>query len=316
MIALLPYIAVQKERYSKKGLFMSIYKIDRHTVELTHADRMIFSRQHITKGEIFTYYQKVAPFMLLHVKNRILSLQRFPQGVVHEGFYQKNTPDYFPSFVKRFPLKTQEGELVNYMVCTNQAMLLYLVNQGCITFHRWLSRTDKIERPDQLIFDLDPAKKGSFAQVVWAAQLIKERLKQDKLSSFVMTTGSKGVHVVVALARRYSFEYVRAYARSIANEIVLYDSKNFTLQVSKNKRGNALYIDTLRNAYGQTAVVPFSIRAKSKPSIAMPITWQELKKIPAADHFTLKSKHLFDYIVENPWVKLYTQPALLPRFKQ
>lgn len=295
---------------------MSIYKIDRHVIALTHSDRVIFPWKHITKGDIFAYYQRVAPFMFLHIKNRILSLQRFPKGVVHEGFYQKNTPDYFPSFVKRFPLKTQEGELVNYMVCTNQAILLYLVNQGCITFHRWLSRTDKIEKPDQLIFDLDPAKKGSFAQVIWAAQLIKERLKQDKLSSFVMTTGSRGVHVVVTLVRRYSFEYVRAYAHSIANEIALYDSKKFTVQVSKKKRGNALYIDTLRNAYGQTAVVPFSIRAKNKPSIAMPVTWHELKKIPASDFFTLKSKYLFDYIVENSWDKMYTQPALLPRFKQ
>lgn len=286
--------------------------LDRHAVEFTHQERILFPKKNISKGDLLAYYQLIAPIMLVHLRDRLLSVQRFPEGASHEGFYQKDAPDYFPKWIKRVRLKTQTDEMVDYMVCNNVATLLYLVNQNTITFHRWLSRTDKIDFPDRLIFDLDPSPHTTFAQIVSTAQLLKNRLEQDRLVPFVMTTGSKGLHVVVPLRRTAHFEKVRAYAKGVAGELVAQYPKQVTLEIRKSERGKRLFIDTLRNAYGQTGVAPYSVRATDSASIALPVEWQQLSLINSAQQFTIQTitEGFKQYI--DPWKNIQSCARALP----
>ena len=133
---------------------MPYKKLDRYTVEITHLERVLFPSDGITKGDLIAYYLETAEYSLPFMKNRLLTLYRFPEGITHEGFYQKNAADYFPSWIKTMPIKKQEGGIVNYVVCNNRATLAYIANQACITPHLWLSKIDKIHNPDRMIFVL------------------------------------------------------------------------------------------------------------------------------------------------------------------
>jgi len=231
---------------------MSELKIGRRTVSVSHGDNILFFRSKITKNDLINYYLNIADFILPHMKNRPLTLQRFVDGADHPGFYQKNASDYFPGWIKTEPITKKDDGEVNYVVCNDAATLVYLVNQLTITFHTWLSRTDALNFPDRMIFDLDPSSKN-FSEIRAAARLLRNFLENDlDLDTFLMTTGSRGLHVVVPLDRDEDFDTVRSFAKDVAQVLVSRHPKKLTIEIRKAKRGKKVFIDYLRNAFGQT----------------------------------------------------------------
>ncbi len=290
---------------------MSMLKVGKYNIEITNSAKEIFPLSHITKGEIVNYYVRIADTMVPHMKNRLISMQRFPNGINHESFFQKNIGDYFPAWIKNVSVKKQTEGVVHYAVCNDAATLVYLANQLCLTPHIWLSKADKLDYPDRMIFDLDPATahdvttKKDFDSVRKTAFLIKEALEQLDLIPFVMTTGSRGVHVVVPIKRQYTFDEVRDFARDIAQLLVNEYPKELTLEVRKEKRRGRIFMDVLRNAFGQTGVAPYAIRAREGAPIATPITWQELKSPTMhAQRYTIKT--IFRRLTQrgDPWKEI------------
>lgn len=251
-------------------------KIGRYTVEITHGDKILFGKSGITKNNLVNYYQMIAPIMLPYCDDRPISMQRFPHGIEEEGFFQKNAGDYFPEWVTRIAIPKQTDELVNYVVIDKPATLIYLANQNCITPHIWLSRTDNLEKPDRMIFDLDPSDTHSFKKIQDVAKKLKKILDACELPTFCMLTGSRGAHIIVPLKRIHTFDEVRAFAHDVATLLAQTFPKLITIDLHKDKRGKRVFVDWLRNGFGSTAVAPYAVRADEGAPVAAPVTWQEL----------------------------------------
>ncbi|MGV9248290.1 non-homologous end-joining DNA ligase [Streptomyces sp. NPDC003710] len=250
----------------------------RRTLEVHRPDKVLFpgdgSGKEYTKADLVDYYLSVAPWMLPHLRGRPLMLERHPDGVRGPRFMQKNTPDHYPDWVHRVELP-KEGGTVCHTVCDDTATLVYLADQACLTLHRWLSRADRPERPDRLVFDLDPAE-DDFGQVRHAARLVGELLDELGLPSGLMTTGSRGLHIVVPLAGSHGFDEVRVFAKDLADTLAAAHPDQLTTATLKKDRGDRLYLDVQRNAYAQTAVAPFAVRALPGAPVAAPLTWDQL----------------------------------------
>jgi len=247
-----------------------------YTVELSNLEKVFFPDQEITKGDLIEYYRRTAGVMMPHVEGRPISMQRFPDGIKDSGFYQKEAPDYFPDWIDRTSIQVEEDHTKqDQVVIDNPATLVYLANQGMITPHIWLSRQDKIDYPDKLIFDLDPPG-DDFDAVRNGAQLMKEILDELGLKTYIMTTGSKGLHVVIPLDRSEDFDTVREFASDLARVMAERHPKQLTVETRKNKRQGRLFLDYLRNSYAQTSVAPYAVRAKPGAPVATPIEWDEL----------------------------------------
>ena len=267
---------------------MDVWHIGKHAIEIGKPDKILFPKSKITKGELIDYYAEIADIMLPHIKNRPISMHRFPHGIDKGGFFHKNAPDYFPSWIKRINVpkksyfakfsKSKEEGIVHYVLCNNAATLVYLANQYCITPHVWLSRVPKIELPNSMIFDLDPSRKNQFADV----------LEDLGLVPFVMTTGSRGVHVVVPIKPQKDFDTVRKFARGVAELLIAEQPTIFTTEIRKRKRHGRVFIDTLRNAFAQTCVAPYAVRAKEGAPVATPIEWKELARV-TSQKYTIKN---------------------------
>lgn len=254
-------------------------------IEITHPDKILFPRKKISKLQMIQYYDKIADKMLPYLKERPLSLHRFPNGIQEEGFYQKNAGDYFPSFIKRVEIKTEQGSNTQ-VICNNKKTLIYLANQGTIGFHTWLSKQDKLERPDKIVFDLDPSQ-NDFKKVKEAARYIRAFLKEKNIDPKLMTTGQHGLHVWYTVRRTKTFDTVREEVKEMAEELEHKHPDLLTTAVRKNKRENKIFLDYLRNAYAQTSVCPYSLRPNESAGIAMPISWEDLEKTKSSNEFTL-----------------------------
>lgn len=250
-----------------------------YRVEITHADRVLFPETGLTKLGLADYYRDVADSILPCLAGRPLTQQRFPGGVAEEGFYQKAIPDSFPDWVKRCRLELKEpkdGEThQTQVVCDNLATLVLLVQYGCVTPHVWCSRCDRLDSPDQLVFDLDPSR-SEFDDVRFAARALRELLDELGLVAFLKTTGSRGLHVHVPLRRTHTFDRVRSFAHALAELLARRHPDRLTVEQRKAKRGNRLYLDVARNAWGQTVVPAYAVRARPEAPVAMPIPWTAL----------------------------------------
>jgi bifunctional non-homologous end joining protein LigD len=240
----------------------------------------------VTKLDLARYYEAVADVMVPHLRGRPVNMQRFPDGVSGPSFYEKKVPSHFPGFVRTVEVDTSDGSQ-HQVVVDDVRSLVYLAQQACITPHTWLSRADDLDRPDQLVFDLDPSVPGLPA-VRRATRLVGELLDDLGLETAVKTTGSRGYHVVVPLRRRAGFDEVRACAREVAQVLVDREPDLLTLEARKAKRGDRVLIDIQRNGYGQTAVPPYAVRARPGAPVATPITWDELSRVEP-DQYTVRS---------------------------
>jgi bifunctional non-homologous end joining protein LigD len=279
---------------------MSLRKYGALTFHTSNEDKVFFPDNGITKGDLMDYYDRIAEYMLRHLKDRPLMMHRFPDGIRGMSFYHKEAPDYFPDWIETAVVRKEGGE-VSHVLCNNQATLVYLADQACITPHVWLSRKDRIHNPDRLIFDLDPPA-DDFAPVRSAALKMHELLDDLGLESFLMTTGSRGLHVVVPLSRREDFDEVRRFARDVAGILAMQNPDEFTVEARKNKRGSRLYLDTARNAYAQTGVAPYSVRARTGAPVATPLDWHELSHSAlSARTYTLPNIFRRLGSKEDPW---------------
>ncbi len=257
---------------------MSVEHFGRYRVELSNTNKILFPADGITKSELIRYYSKVGDVMIPHLKDRPLTLRRFPDAIDAEGFYQQQRSDYFPDWIKtsRTPRAKANGEAVEHVLCNNQATLVYLANQATITLHGWLSRASRLRQPDRLVFDLDPSEQG-FGAVRRAARLVAERMEGLGMTPFAMTTGSKGLHVVAPLRPVSGFDEVREVAQAIAASLAEKYPDELTVEKRKVKRRGRIYLDVMRNAYGQTAVMPYSARALPGAPVATPLALSELE---------------------------------------
>lgn len=251
--------------------------LDGHEISLSSLDKIYFPDAGITKGELIDYYRRMAERMLPYMYNRPLSMERFPDGIDADGFYMKEAPSYFPEWIERVYIEVEEegGEEQPQLVCNSAATLVYLANQGTITPHIWLSCAGHLHRPDKLIFDLDPAGR-SFDVVREAARDVRGLLEEVGLVPFVMTTGGKGLHVVVPLKPEADFDTVRAFARDLAELLVRREPEKYTLEMRKANRQGRLFLDYLRNSFAQNSVTPYAVRAKPGAPVATPLDWDEL----------------------------------------
>lgn len=256
---------------------MSIEHFGRYSVELSNTDKVLFADSGISKGELIDYYRRVAGVMLPHMENRPLTLHRFPDGIEEEGFYQQESPDYFPDWIKtrQTPRADSNDGTVEHVLCNNQATLVYLANQAVITPHGWLSRAPRLAKPDRIIFDLDPSDKN-FSDVRFAARQVAKLMQDLGLVPYAMTTGSRGLHVVAPLRAETGFDAVRSLAQEMAALLAQRHSEQLTVEQRKNKRRGRIYLDVMRNAYGQTSVLPYAVRAKPGAPVATPLERGEL----------------------------------------
>lgn len=255
-------------------------------IEITHPDKIMFPSTNITKLTMIHYYEEVADKMLPFLKNRPLTLHRFPDGISSTGFYQKNAADYYPAFIKRVKIKTEEGYNEQFL-CNTKKSLIYLANQGTIGFHVWLSKKDKIDMPDKIVFDLDPST-DSFSDLKSAAVIVRDFLKEKNIDPNLMTTGQSGLHVWYPIRRTKTFDDLRPEIKTMAQQLEDRHPKIFTTAVRKNQRDGKIFIDYLRNSYAQTSVCPYSLRPNEEGGIAMPLEWRDLEKLNSAKQFNLK----------------------------
>jgi bifunctional non-homologous end joining protein LigD len=245
-------------------------------VQLSNLNKVLFPRDGYTKGDLVDYYADVADYMLPHMAGRPVTMVRYPDGLAGESWFQKEAPDPSPPWLRQIDVKKKEGQL-HQVLCEKPADLVYLANLACITPHIWLSRRNDLDRPDRMILDLDPGN-DDFRPVREAALSSKKMLEKRGFSPFVMTTGSRGMHVVVPLVPASGFDEVRKVAQEIAQELVHQAGDRFTLEVSKEKREGRLLIDTFRNSYGQTGVAPYAVRARDGAPVATPVHWEEVEE--------------------------------------
>ena len=271
-------------------------------VEITKPGKRLFP-DGTTKADLAGYYEAVADVMLPHIHDRPLNLERYPDGVGGHKIFQQHMPDHFPGWIASATVAARDGE-VRHVVADDADTLVYLANQGAIALHAWLSRADRVERPDRLIFDLDPASGDDPAGVRRAAREFGDLLRELGLEPFVMATGSKGFHVVVPLQRRHGFDDVRAFARDVARVAVERDPRRLTMEQRKAKRGGRIFVDILRNGYAHTAVAPYSVRARPSPTVAVPLDWDELGRA-RPDGWTIKTlPRRLDKRGDDPWARI------------
>lgn len=271
----------------------------KHTITARRLEKPLFpgtrETDAITKGRVIDYYRRIADTLLPHLEGRPVSLQRCPDGI-DDCFFQKNVPDHFPDWVERARLPA-ENQSVDYLLIPNVATLVYIADQGAIALHPGLSRVDRPEHPDRLIFDLDPPG-NRFAEVRWAARILRQSLEAMDMPSFLMSTGSRGLHVVVPLDRSASFDETREFARELAEHLAEKYPDRLTVEQRKKQRKGRVFLDYLRNAYGQTSIAPYSLRTLPGAPIAAPLEWNELDRRLRPDRW--KVANMFRRLAQRP----------------
>ena len=281
-------------------------------VEVTHGDR-VMDADGTTKGDIVGYYSAVAATLLTHVKDRPLTVQRFPRGIGAPGFVQQDFSDSLPDWMGRAEVGKDDGGVVVHPVANRPEAVVWLANQNCVTLHAWLSRRDKLHHPDRLVFDLDPST-DDFGIVRAAARALAGLLDDLGLSRYLQTTGSRGLHVVTPLRGDTDFDTTRQFARDVAELVVADDPAHRTVETRKNNRGDRVYIDIMRNAYAQTAAAPYTVRARRSAPVATPLTWDELdRRGLRADSFTIRDVPRRIAERGDPWADLTRHARSLAR---
>lgn len=289
--------------------------VDGQKIKLTNLDKVLFP-DGITKGQVIDYYERIAPTMLSHLKDRPLNLERFPNGIGEKGFYHKETPEYFPGYIELVEVETSETETQMQSMANNAATLVYLAQMAAVTLHHWLSRKQHLHQPDKIVFDLDPSTDDNWDVVCSGARDLRDMLRQMGLPSFLMTTGSRGLHVAVPLKPEHDYEAITLFAKAVCRKLERNDPK-FTTEFRKEKRKGRVFLDHLRNRYAHTAVAPYSIRAKAGAPVAAPLNWDELDDPEfRSNNFTiLNIFERLENIGGDPWKGFFEFGVPLPGFE-
>jgi bifunctional non-homologous end joining protein LigD len=287
-----------------------VVRVDRREIEISRPEKVLFPEDGITKGDLIEYYARIAPRMVPHLRDRPLTLERYPNGINTKRFFQKEVSSYFPKWIRTVTVE-KVGGTVTHVLCNDTATLVYLSNQACVTPHIFLSRADKVETPDQLVFDLDP-QGDEFEVVRTTALAFKQVLDEVGLPAFLKTTGSRGLHVVVPLKRRESYDSVRTFGRELAAIVVSQAPETRTMEQLKANRGKRVFIDTNRNGYAQLVAPAYAVRARKGAPVSVPLAWSELKKKDLrSNSFTIRT--IFDRLdqVSDPWADFWQRAVSL-----
>lgn len=277
-------------------------EIDGRSVRVTHPERVLFPEAGATKGDVVAYYVRIAELLLPHVAGRPLVVQRFPEGIAKQGFYQKNTPKHAPDWLDTVELATAEGGSTRYPVVRDAAGLAFLANYGSVVLHTLLNTAAEPDRPVEVIWDLDPSS-DDLDVVRDAARHLRDLLDELGLRPRVKSSGSRGLHVLVDVAGPADYELSRAFAVAVAERVVEREPDRFTLEFHKKERKGRLFLDVLRNGRASHAVAPYSLRARPEAPVAVPLTWDEAlssdfhpRRITLANVFRRLGQ------VDDPWL--------------
>lgn len=272
----------------KAGTASQRVRVGNRSIVVTNPAKVLFPQDGIAKIDLVEYYRAIGPSAVPHLRDRPINLERYPAGISRPGFFQQGMPEHYPDWIESVLVK-KAGGTVRHVVVENAATLVYLANLGCVTPHAWLSRRRNLDRPDMMIFDIDPPS-GSAPPLKPMVRAVGDILRERGLFPFLKTTGSRGYHVVVPLPAKESYDTVRAFARDAGEELVRRYPRELTTESRKRQRGGRIYLDTMRNAYAHTAVPPFAARARPGAPVATPIAWEELDdpRMTSA-HFTIRT---------------------------
>jgi bifunctional non-homologous end joining protein LigD len=270
-------------------------------VEITKPTKELF--EGVTKLDLARYYADIAAEMVPLISGRPLNMERYPDGITGTKIFQQHAGKHFPPWIKRVETP-KSGGTVEHVVADDAATLVYLANQGVITLHAWLSRADRLNRPDRLIVDLDPSVEDHPTMRL-AARSVAELLSEVGLDPWAMTSGSRGYHVVVPLARRNDYDYVREFSRDFAELAERRHSDLFTVEQRKANREGKILLDMMRNAFGHTSVAPYSVRARPGAPVATPLRLEELSDSSTLpERWTLRTVRERLEQVGNPWAEI------------
>ncbi|HYE55680.1 MAG TPA: DNA ligase D, partial [Chitinophagaceae bacterium] len=255
-----------------------VRNIGGHDIKFTNLSKIYWPKEKVTKRDMLNYYYQVAPYMLPYFKDRPQTLNRYPHGIEGESFYQKDVKGKVPDWIETFPYHSEtDGRDKEFLVCSNEASLLYIASLGCIEINPWSSRTQKPDHPDWCIIDLDPDK-NPFDQVIQAAQVTKDVLDSIGVTSYCKTSGSTGLHIYIPLGAKYTYEESKEFGRGIV-KLVNKELPSFTsIERLTEKRKGKLYLDFLQNRPQATVAGPYSLRPKPGAPISAPLHWDEVKK--------------------------------------
>jgi len=276
-------------------------------VRLTHPNKVLDEETGLTKAQLAEYYSDVATVMLRYIAGRPLSLVRCPDGAAKPCFFQKHASSGLPEGVGTVPVKSKgSGKTEQYITIDNAKGLIGLAQMGVMEIHPWGSRNDALDKPDQIIFDLDPGDGIAWEQLVASALEVRDLLKPIGLESFVKATGGKGLHVVTPIAAKRVWEEVKEFARDFARMMEATNPKLYLTKMTKTARKDRIYLDYLRNERGATAVAAYSPRARSGAHVAIPLTWDELKKTARPEFSVANFEGWKARLKRDPWKKMDT----------
>ncbi|HVX52728.1 MAG TPA: DNA ligase D, partial [Chitinophagaceae bacterium] len=262
--------------------------INRHTLQLTNLLKVFWPGEGITKGDLIDYYQKIAPYILPYIKNRPMSLKRNPNGIADDGFFQKDAGEQAPGWVKTIDVFSESNEkIIHYIMCNDEATLLYLANLACIEMNPWNSTAQKIDKPSYVVIDIDPAPKNTFDEVIDTALAVKNVLDKAGIDGYCKTSGATGLHVYIPMGGKYTYDQVKDFAHIIASLTVQQLPSITSIERSLAKRGNKIYVDFLQNRKGQTLACAYSARPKPGATVSTPLLWEEVKKGLRPSNFTI-----------------------------
>jgi bifunctional non-homologous end joining protein LigD len=285
-------------------------------VRLTHANRVLYPPQGTTKHDLALFYESIADWILPHLKDRPTTLVRCPEGAHKECFYQKHTGYWAPESVRRVRI-TEKKKIGEYLVVDSLPALIGLVQIGILEIHTWNSVVARLERPNRIVFDLDPGPGVQWERVVEAARLCRARLEDFGLESFVKTTGGKGLHVAVPLSPGPSWEHGAAFARALAESIARDNPRDYVAQMAKAARTGKIFIDYLRNVRGATSVAAYSTRAKPDAPVSVPLRWDELSPSLRSDHYTIANlPGRLAGLSRDPWAGYWRLRQKLPNVER
>ena len=266
-----------------------VKKINGRELKFTNLSKLYWPEDGYSKRDMFNYYYQVAEYILPYLKDRPMSLNRFPGGIHGKSFYQKDVKGKAPDWAKTFPYTTSDGEDKEFLVGDDEATLLWMASLGCIEMNPWFSRTHHPDNPDYCVIDLDPAEKNTFEQVITAAQEVKKVLDELSIPGYPKTSGSTGIHIYIPLGAKYNYDQSQMFGKLIVS-LVHEQLPGFTSleRIIKN-RGGRMYLDFLQNRPGATIAGPYSLRPKLGATVSMPLHWEEVKKGLAMTDFNIKN---------------------------
>ncbi|MDD1707631.1 MAG: non-homologous end-joining DNA ligase [Methanoregulaceae archaeon] len=278
-------------------------------VVLSNTSREMYPDLHLTKLDVIEYYLRIAPRILPYLEERALVLQRFPDGVDHPGFYEKDAPAGTPEWVRLYPHHSvSANRLLHYIVCDNPDTLIWLANLAALELNIPLSRLTDPDTPDLLLFDIDPEPPAGFPEAVTAALALKGMLSDLGLMPFVKTSGQKGLHVVIPLARGYRFDQTRNFVHAVG-ALLAKESPLVVAELTQTKDAGKVFIDYLQNSAWKTMIAPYSLRATGMATVSMPVSWNDIAGTLDPNDFTIRSVKAGR---KDPWMNLTASVERLP----